>query len=298
MIDDGGMHRIVGRESVDLIKSGGYRVGAGEIETVLLGHPGVSEAAVVGLPDDDLGQRIVAFIVGDAEPDALINYVAEQLSVHKRPREVRVVDSLPRNAMGKVLKKELADWAKTNASEDRSEERARTGASQSRACLKFDEICIDAHDATALGEWWAGVLGWPHDIDEDGDVRLHPPPGQGPHWIFIAVPDDKVVKNRIHLDFKADDQQAEVDRVIGLGRTTCRHRPDRRRKLGGASRPRGQRVLHPRARRLTSAPRACANYCANGVSSRRHCSYVKRRQSLRGVAVSGIVMQAVEEGAG
>ncbi len=111
VIDDGGMHRIVGRESVDLIKSGGYRVGAGEIETVLLGHPGVSEAAVVGLPDEDLGQRIVAFIVGDAKPDELINYVAEQLSVHKRPREVRVVDSLPRNAMGKVLKKELAGWA-------------------------------------------------------------------------------------------------------------------------------------------------------------------------------------------
>ena len=111
VIDGDGMHRIVGRESVDLIKTGGFRVGAGEIETVLLGHPGVSEAAVVGLPDDDLGQRIVAFIVGDADPDALINYVAEQLSVHKRPREVRVVDSLPRNAMGKVLKKELAGWA-------------------------------------------------------------------------------------------------------------------------------------------------------------------------------------------
>ncbi len=70
VIDDGGMHRIVGRESVDLIKTGGYRVGAGEVEAVLLGHPGVSEVAVVGLPDDDLGQRIVAFVVGDAEPQS------------------------------------------------------------------------------------------------------------------------------------------------------------------------------------------------------------------------------------
>ncbi|MBU8812361.1 acyl-CoA synthetase [Mycolicibacterium goodii] len=110
VIDAGGMHRIVGRESVDLIKSGGYRIGAGEIETVLLGHPGVKEAAVVGVPDDDLGQRIVAFVVGDAEPATLVEFVAQQLSVHKRPREVRIVDSLPRNAMGKVLKKELAQW--------------------------------------------------------------------------------------------------------------------------------------------------------------------------------------------
>ncbi len=110
VIDGDGMHRIVGRESVDLIKSGGYRIGAGEVETALLGHPGVSEVAVVGMPDDDLGERIVAFVVGDADPAALIDFVAQQLSVHKRPREVRVVESLPRNAMGKVLKKELTEW--------------------------------------------------------------------------------------------------------------------------------------------------------------------------------------------
>ncbi|MGE5695684.1 MAG: acyl-CoA synthetase [Candidatus Sericytochromatia bacterium] len=110
VIDAGGMHRIVGRESTDLIKSGGYRIGAGEIETALLGHPDVAEAAVIGLPDDDLGQRIVAFVVGDVAPSTLIDYVAQELSVHKRPREVRVVDALPRNAMGKVLKKELTTW--------------------------------------------------------------------------------------------------------------------------------------------------------------------------------------------
>ena len=128
VIDGDGMHRIVGRESVDLIKSGGFRIGAGEIETALLGHPGVEEAAVVGVPDDDLGQRIVAFVVGDADPDALIDFVAQQLSAHKRPREVRIVDSLPRNAMGKVLKKELAEWR-----------------------LKFDEICVDAQNPRAGG---------------------------------------------------------------------------------------------------------------------------------------------------
>ncbi|WP_198654517.1 MULTISPECIES: acyl-CoA synthetase [Nocardia] len=116
VIDAEGFHRIVGRESVDLIKSGGYRIGAGEVETVLLGHPAVAEAAVVGLPDDDLGQRVVAFVVlrgmsggtADDIESELIDHVAQQLSVHKRPREVRVLTALPRNAMGKVQKKVLA----------------------------------------------------------------------------------------------------------------------------------------------------------------------------------------------
>ncbi|MEW2017926.1 acyl-CoA synthetase [Rhodococcus sp. NPDC076796] len=108
LIEPDGFHRIVGRASTDLIKSGGYRVGAGEIETVLLGHPSVDEVAVVGVPDDDLGQRIVAFVVGtDVQDRVLIDLVATELSIHKRPREIRVVDSLPRNAMGKVQKKLL-----------------------------------------------------------------------------------------------------------------------------------------------------------------------------------------------
>lgn len=113
VLDADGFHKIVGRESTDLIKSGGYRVGAGEVETALLGHPGVAEAAVVGLPDDDLGQRIVAFVVArdgglSADGVELIDHVAEELSVHKRPREIRLVDELPRNAMGKVQKALLA----------------------------------------------------------------------------------------------------------------------------------------------------------------------------------------------
>ncbi|NKY34153.1 acyl-CoA synthetase [Nocardia speluncae] len=115
-IDAAGFHRIVGRESVDLIKSGGYRIGAGEVETTLLGHPGVAEVAVVGLPDADLGQRIVAFVVArDTAPgeQELIDHVAGQLSAHKRPREIRFVTSLPRNAMGKVQKKQLGNGSPT-----------------------------------------------------------------------------------------------------------------------------------------------------------------------------------------
>jgi fatty acid CoA ligase FadD36 len=110
VLDGAGYHRIVGRRSSDLIKSGGYRVGAGEVEAALLDHPSVAEAAVVGVPDDDLGQRIVAYVVGaGADAEALVAHVAGQLSVHKRPREVRVVDSLPRNAMGKVQKARLVE---------------------------------------------------------------------------------------------------------------------------------------------------------------------------------------------
>lgn len=103
-----GVHRIVGRASIDLIKSGGYRIGAGEIENALLDHPKVTEAAVVGVPDADLGQRIVAFVVAEGVTGAeLTEFVAAHLSVHKRPREVRFVAAVPRNAMGKPQKKLL-----------------------------------------------------------------------------------------------------------------------------------------------------------------------------------------------
>ncbi len=83
--------------------------------------------------------------------------------------------------------------------------------------LRFSEICVDAHDIDALAAWWSSVLGWPAEPTEDGDVILRPPAGSGPDWLFLAVPDDKVVKNRIHFDFTPDDQQAEVDRMLALG---------------------------------------------------------------------------------
>lgn len=115
VVDPAGWHRIVGRASVDLIKSGGYRIGAGEVETVLLGHPAVSEVAVVGIPDADLGQRVVAHVVlrdgyaaGDALADELVAHVGTELNAHKRPREVRFVAGLPRTALGKVQKAALS----------------------------------------------------------------------------------------------------------------------------------------------------------------------------------------------
>ncbi|WP_232666242.1 AMP-binding protein [Pseudonocardia sp. TRM90224] len=101
---------LVGRSATDLIKSGGYKIGAGEIENALLEHDGVAEVAVIGAPDDDLGERIVAFVVPAGEPPQereLIDHVAALLAPHKRPREVRFTESLPRNDMGKVQKAKL-----------------------------------------------------------------------------------------------------------------------------------------------------------------------------------------------
>ncbi|MDH6109102.1 fatty acid CoA ligase FadD36 [Kitasatospora sp. MAP12-15] len=106
-----GFHRIVGRASVDLIKSGGFKIGAGEVEAALRDHPAVLDAAVVGAPDPDLGQLVVAYVIpdGPVTGDQLTAFVAERLSVHKRPRRVVLVDELPRNALGKVLKKRLLE---------------------------------------------------------------------------------------------------------------------------------------------------------------------------------------------
>ncbi|TQJ52803.1 acyl-CoA synthetase [Streptomyces sp. SLBN-115] len=110
--DPDGYVRIVGRKATDLIKSGGYKIGAGEIENALLEHPGVREAAVTGEPDADLGERIVAWVV-PADPETLpaeselADHVARRLAPHKRPRVVRYLDALPRNDMGKIMKRAL-----------------------------------------------------------------------------------------------------------------------------------------------------------------------------------------------
>lgn len=110
--DPDGYVRIVGRKATDLIKSGGYKIGAGEIENALLEHPAVREAAVTGEPDADLGERIVAWVVPtdpQSPPGAeeLADHVAGRLAPHKRPRVVRYLDALPRNDMGKIMKRAL-----------------------------------------------------------------------------------------------------------------------------------------------------------------------------------------------
>ena len=107
-VSDDGYVRIEGRRT-DLIVTGGHNVYPAEVEAVLARHPGVSEVAVVGLPSAEWGEIVVAFVVGDPDLDALAALAGRELAPYKRPRELRVVDGLPRNPMGKVVRAALRD---------------------------------------------------------------------------------------------------------------------------------------------------------------------------------------------
>ena len=110
VIEDG-RWRILGRASVDIIKTAGYKVSAIEIEDALRQHPLVADCAVVGVPDADTGERVCAAIVawpGHAlDPELLRTWAKDRLAPYKVPRDVRLVEALPRNAMGKVTKPAL-----------------------------------------------------------------------------------------------------------------------------------------------------------------------------------------------
>ncbi len=108
-----GYVRLLGRTSVDILKSGGYKLSALEIEEALRENSAVAEVAVVGLPDETWGERVVAVVVpapgraNECASDALRAWARERMAPYKVPREVVVVSSLPRNALGKVVKPEV-----------------------------------------------------------------------------------------------------------------------------------------------------------------------------------------------
>jgi malonyl-CoA/methylmalonyl-CoA synthetase len=112
IIDTDGYVSIVGRAK-DMIISGGLNIYPKEIELVLDDMPGVSESAVIGIPHPDFGESVVAVLVAasDAAPDseAVISHCREQLANFKVPKQVHYIDSLPRNAMGKVQKNLLRE---------------------------------------------------------------------------------------------------------------------------------------------------------------------------------------------
>jgi len=93
--------------SKDVVISGGSNIYPREVEEVLVEHPGVSEAAVVGAPDDEWGEIVVAFIVGTVDPADLDAHLLERIARFKRPKRYEFVDELPKNSYGKVLKREL-----------------------------------------------------------------------------------------------------------------------------------------------------------------------------------------------
>jgi malonyl-CoA/methylmalonyl-CoA synthetase len=109
---DSGSYRLLGRSSVDILKSGGYKISALDIEEVLRTHPSIAECAVVGVPDAEWGDRVCAAV----EPrtgasltlEELRAWAKERLAPYKIPRALKCVDALPRNAMGKVVKPEVA----------------------------------------------------------------------------------------------------------------------------------------------------------------------------------------------
>jgi malonyl-CoA/methylmalonyl-CoA synthetase len=111
--DDDGYVRILGRTSVDILKSGGYKLSALEIEEAMREHAAVAEVAVVGVADETWGERVVACVVphagrdGECGEDALRGFLRERLAPYKVPRQVVLMRELPRNAVGKVVKPEL-----------------------------------------------------------------------------------------------------------------------------------------------------------------------------------------------
>lgn len=107
---ENGSYRILGRNSVDIIKSGGYKISALEIEEVLRSYPAVKECGVVGLPDDEWGEIIGAGLVletDSADLEALKEWLKSRLPGYQLPRKYRILNELPRNVMGKVTKNEL-----------------------------------------------------------------------------------------------------------------------------------------------------------------------------------------------
>jgi malonyl-CoA/methylmalonyl-CoA synthetase len=111
VVEDGA-YRLLGRTSIDIIKTGGYKISALEIEDVLRAHPAIAECAVVGVEDDEWGQRVCAAVeVKDAAtltPAEIEPWARERLAPYKIPRTVLAVRALPRNAMGKVVKPDVA----------------------------------------------------------------------------------------------------------------------------------------------------------------------------------------------
>lgn len=115
-VDADGYLYLAGRDR-DMVISGGVNIYPVEIEEILLTHPSVTDVAVVGIPDKEWGERLVAFVVGEADASELRSWLGQRLSSHKVPRVWHHIDEVPRNATGKILKRELEAKAQSQSSE-------------------------------------------------------------------------------------------------------------------------------------------------------------------------------------
>ena len=123
--------------------------------------------------------------------------------------------------------------------------------------LEWEQIVVDAAQPAALGRWWANALGWVVTFEADDEFEIRPTPERLPGLVFVPIGDPRVTKNRLHPDFRPDDQAAEVDRLLALGA--------RRADVGQGEQPwvvladrrarrsRGQRVLRPCPKRESAA---------------------------------------------
>ncbi len=85
--------------------------------------------------------------------------------------------------------------------------------------LEWEQTVIDARDPIALGRWWGEALGWVVVNDAPDEFEIRASPDRLPGLLFVPVPEPKTIKNRLHLDFRPDDQAAEIERLLRLGAT-------------------------------------------------------------------------------
>ena len=160
--------------------------------------------------------------------------------------------------------------------------------------LRWYSTVVDCADVAALSRWWAEALGWQVVYEADDEVvivpahvteesiRSTPWAEVGPGIVFVPVPEGKTVKNRIHIDLAphtSDDRDAEIDRLVGMGATADRRRAGRRRHVGRARRPRGQRVLRPVVAGDLTGP-------GPGPTGQRSSGAISRRSALSASAAA------------
>ena len=119
------------------------------------------------------------------------------LSVFRPEVEVRAIGSFALRRLGEL--------------------RLRPAAYGCLVSLEWEQVIVDARDPAALGRWWANALGWVVVNDSAEEFEIRPSADRLPGLVFVPVPEVKPAKNRLHLDFRPDDQQAEVERFVRAG---------------------------------------------------------------------------------